>query len=72
MSDQGYQRDVLRGAVFVNLSSAYDAVNHTILIEKLYSTTRDITLCNVPEHTVQPKMLYGAEQRAKQMEKLEE
>ena len=43
--EDGYQRGIITGAAFVNLSAAYDTVNHRILIQKLYNTTQDSQLC---------------------------
>ena len=37
--EDGYQRGMVTGAAFVDLSAAYDTVNHRILIQKLYNTT---------------------------------
>ena len=35
--EDGYQRSMITGAAFVNLSAAYDTVDHRILIQKLYN-----------------------------------
>ena len=40
-----YQRGMITGAAFVDLSTAYDTVNHIILIQKLYNITKDNPLC---------------------------
>ena len=45
--EDGYQRGIITGAAFVDLSAAYDTVNHMILIQKLYNTTQDSQLCRV-------------------------
>ena len=37
--EDGYQRGMITGAAFVDLSAAYETVNHRILIQKLYNTT---------------------------------
>ena len=39
--EDGYQRGMITGAAFVDLSAAYDTVNHRILIQKLYNITQD-------------------------------
>ena len=38
--EDDYQRGMITGAAFVDLSAAYDTVNHRILIQKLCNTTR--------------------------------
>ena len=58
-------------AAFTRLSAAYITVNHGIHIQKLYNT-RQHTMTILPEHAVQPKIIRGAEQWAKQLEKLGE
>ena len=45
--EDGYQRGMITGASFVDLSADYDTVNHRILIQKLYNTTQDSQLCRV-------------------------
>ena len=37
--EDGYQRGMITGAAFVDLSAAYDTVNHRLLIRKLYDFT---------------------------------
>ena len=37
--EDGYQRGMITDAAFVDLSAAYDTMNHRILIQQLYSTT---------------------------------
>ena len=60
--EDGYQRGMITGEAFVDLSAAYDTVNHRILIQKLYNTTQDSQLCSLSEHAVQQKILCGTEQ----------
>ena len=55
----GYQRGMITGAAFVDLSAAYDTVNHRILIQKFYNTAQDTQLCSLSEHAVQQKILCG-------------
>ena len=45
--EDGYQRGMLTGAAYVDLSAAYDTVNHRILIQKLYNITQDSHLCKI-------------------------
>ena len=39
--EDGYQRDMITGAGFVDLTAAYDTVNHRIIIQKLYNIAQD-------------------------------
>ena len=43
----GYERKMLAGAAFVDLSAAYDTVQHRLMIRKLMDMTGDIDLCQV-------------------------
>ena len=45
--EDGYQNRMIIGAAFVDLSAAYDTVNHRMLIQKIFNTTRDNPLCRV-------------------------
>ena len=45
--EDGYQRGMITGAAFVDLSAAYDTVNHRLLIRKLYDFTEDTPLCRI-------------------------
>ena len=45
--EDGYQSGMITGAAFVDLSAAYDTVNHRILIQMLYNITQDSHLCRV-------------------------
>ena len=45
--EDGYQRGMITGAAFVDLSSAYDTVNHRLLIRKRYDFTEDSPLCRL-------------------------
>ena len=40
-----YQESMITGTAFVDLSAAYDTVNHRLLIQKLFNITQDSTLC---------------------------
>ena len=45
--EDGYERKMLTGAEFVDLSAAYDTVQHRLMIRKLMDMTGDIDLCQV-------------------------
>ena len=56
--EDGYQRGMNTGAAFVDLSAAYDTVNHRILIQKLYNTTQDSQLCRVFQNMLSNRRFY--------------
>ena len=56
--EDGYQRGMITGAVFVDLSAAYDTVNHRILIHKLYNITQDSHLCRVLQNMLSNRRFY--------------
>ena len=45
--DNGYQEIMITGTAFVDLSAAYDTVNHRLLIQKLFNIMHDSTQCRV-------------------------
>ena len=45
--EDGYERKMLTGAAFVDLSAAYDTVQHRLMIRKQMDLTGDIDLCQV-------------------------
>ena len=49
---------MITGAAFVDLSAAYDTVNHRILIQKLYNTTQDSQLCRVIQNMLSNRRFY--------------
>ena len=53
-----YQRGMITGAAFVDLSAAYHTVNHIILIQKLYNITQDSPLCRVIQNMLSSKRFY--------------
>ena len=57
-TEDGYQRGIITGAAFVDLSAAYDTVNHRILIQKLYNTTQDSQLCRVFQNMLSNRRFY--------------
>ncbi len=56
--EDGYQKGMITGAAFVDLSAAYDTVNHRILLQKLYNTTQDSTLCRVFQNMLSNRRFY--------------
>ena len=40
--EDGYERGVVTGTVFVDLSAAYDTISHKLLLNKIYRMTSDI------------------------------
>ena len=56
--EDGYQRGMITGADFVDLSAEYDTVNHRILIQKLYNTTQDSQLCRVFQNMLSHRRFY--------------
>ena len=45
--EDGYQRGMITGAACVDLSAAYDTVNHRLLSQKRYDLTENSPLCKV-------------------------
>ena len=56
--EDGYQVGKITGAAFVDLSAAYDTVNHRLLIQKLYNTTQDSEPCRVIQNLLSNRRLY--------------
>ena len=56
--EDGYQRGMITGAAFVDLSAAYDTVTHIILIQKLYNITQDSPLYRVIQDTLSSRSFY--------------
>ena len=56
--EDGYQRGMITSAAFVDLSAAYDTVNHRILTQKLYNTTQYSQLCRVFQNMLSNRRLY--------------
>ena len=42
--EDGYEKRLITGAVFVDLSAAYDTVNHRLLLSKVLEMTGDVQL----------------------------
>lgn len=45
--EDGCQKKLIIGVAFVDLSVAYDTIQHRLLIKKLFDMTADATQCNV-------------------------
>ena len=56
--EDSYQRGMINGAAFVDLSAAYDTVNHRSLIQKLYGITQDSQLCRVLQNMLYNRRFY--------------
>ena len=56
--EDGYQRGMITGAAFVDLSAAYDTVNHRILMQKLYNTTQDNQLYTIFQNILSNRRFY--------------
>ena len=53
-----YEEGMITGTDFVELSAAYDTVNHRLLIQKLYNTTLDSQLCRVIQNLLSDRIFY--------------
>ena len=42
--EDGYERGVVTGTVFVDLSAAYDTISHKLVLNKIYRMASDICL----------------------------
>ena len=56
--EDGYKEGMITGTAFVDLSAAYDTVNHRLLIYKLYNTTLDSQLCRVIQNLLSDRIFY--------------
>ena len=54
----GYKVGNITGTTFVDLSAAYDTVNHRFLIQKLYNTTQGRKLCSVIQNLLSNRRFY--------------
>ena len=48
----------MTGTAFVDMSAAYDTVNHRLLIQKLFNITQDSTLCRVIQKLLSNRRFY--------------
>lgn len=47
--EDGFERKQITGVAFIDLSAAYDKVNHGLLLEKIYKLTQDFKLTQIIE-----------------------
>ena len=45
--EDGFERKQITGAAFIDLSAAYDTVQHRTMVNKLFDMTGDLDLCQV-------------------------
>ena len=53
-----YEEGMTSGTAFVDLSAAYDTVNHRLLIQKFCNTTLDSQLCRVIQNLLSDRRFY--------------
>ena len=56
--EDGYEEGMITGTAFVDLSAAYDTVNHRLLIPQLHNTTLDSQLCRVIQNLLSDRRFY--------------
>ena len=56
--EDGYEEGMITVTAFVDLSAAYDTVNHRLLMQKLYNTTFDSHLCRVIQNLLSDRRFY--------------
>ena len=56
--EDDYQRGMIIGTAFVDLSASYDTVNHRLLIQKIYNITQGSLLCRVLPNILSYIILY--------------
>ena len=57
-TEDGYQRGTITGVAFVDLSAAYDTVNHRLIFRKLYDFTEDSSLCRIIPNMLSSRRFY--------------
>ena len=58
--EYGFEKRLVTGAVFVDLSAAYDTVNHRILMTKIYQMTDDKAMTTLLDALLKNRMFYVA------------
>ena len=56
--DDGFEKGMVTGVVLVDLSAAYDTVNHRCLLSKILAITRDISLTELIKSMLENRMFY--------------
>ena len=56
--EDGYEEGIITGTAFVDLSAAYDTVNHRFWSQKLYNTTLDSQQCRVIQNLLSDQRFY--------------
>ena len=56
--EDGYEEGVITGAAFVDLSAAYDTVNHRILTRKFFEITQEVRLAELIQNMLSNRRFY--------------
>ena len=56
--EDGYEEGLITGAAFVDLSAAYDTVNHRILTRKLFEITQDVRLTELIQNMLSNRRFF--------------
>ena len=57
-TEDGYKECKITGTAFVDLSAAYNTVNHRLMIQNLYNITQDSALCGVIQNLLSNRRFY--------------
>ena len=63
--EDGFEKILVTGAVFVDLSAAYDTVNHRIFMTKIYQMTEDKAMTTLLGTLLKNRMFYVASNQKK-------
>ncbi|ERL96071.1 hypothetical protein D910_00932, partial [Dendroctonus ponderosae] len=56
--EEGFQNNKITGAEFIDLTAAYDTINHKTLLIKVYKTTKDYRLTKAVQSILQNRRFY--------------
>ena len=56
--EDGFEEGLITGAAFVDLSAAYDTVNHRILTRKVFEMTKDVKLTQLIQNLLSNRRFY--------------